>query len=87
MHKENCLKPQKPIHALLCSILGSTNNKYCCSLLCTIGLYTGAFVLEGGDSEHKSPGAPAVAWLCEIKQNRIQEAVHAGKRPGALVYD
>lgn len=48
---------------------------------------TGAFVPEGGDSEHKLPGAPAVAWLGEVKQNGVQEAVHAGERPGALIND
>lgn len=46
---------------------------------------TGAF--EGGDSEHKSPRALAIAWPCEVKQDWVQKTVHAGKWPGALIDD
>lgn len=53
--------------------------------MCCVGSHTGAF--EGGDSQHKSFCALAIAWLGKIKQDWIQKAVHAGKWPGALVDD
>lgn len=49
--------------------------------------HTGAVVPEGGDSEHKPLGALSVPRLGEVEQNRVQEAVHTGKRPGALIDD
>lgn len=53
--------------------------------MCSVHSHTGAF--EGGDAEHESLCALAVARLGEVKQDRIQKTVHAGKRPGALVDD
>lgn len=61
--------------------------KYCCKLWSAVGSNTGALVPKAGDFEHKFSGAPAIAWLGEVKQNRVQKAVHAGKRPGALIDD
>lgn len=61
--------------------------KYCCHVWLLVGSHTGAFAPKGGDSEHKPSGVPPVAWLGEVEQNRIQKAVHTGKRPGALIDD
>lgn len=52
-----------------------------------VGSHTGALFPEGGDFAHKPSGALAVAWLGEVEQNRVQKAVHAGKRPGAFIDD
>lgn len=49
--------------------------------------HCGSLVPDGGHSEHKLLGAVAVTWLGEVKQYRVQETVHAGKRPGALIDD
>lgn len=57
------------------------------TLLLCVMLHTAALASEGFDFVHEPSGAPAVAWLSEVKQNRVQKAVHAGKRPGALIDD
>lgn len=48
---------------------------------------TGAFLSDCRDFEHKPLGALPVPRLSEIEENRIQEAVHAGERPGAFIND
>lgn len=47
--------------------------------------HAGALVPHGGDLEHEPPGALAVARLREVEEDGVQEAVHAGEGPGALV--
>ncbi|KAF3847815.1 hypothetical protein F7725_020843 [Dissostichus mawsoni] len=42
---------------------------------------------QGGDFAHKPSGALAIARLSEVKQNRVQKAIYAGKRPGAFIDD
>lgn len=52
-----------------------------------LGSHTGSLVPQRGDFEDEPSGTLAVARLREVEEDGIQEAVHAGERPGALVDD
>lgn len=70
---------EQPPKFLLCFGYGSVRVQSLCSHSAV------DFVPESCDLKYKPLGALSVSWLCEIEQNGVQEAVHAGKRPGTFV--